>query len=53
MDTANLAQIQEAQDLRILDRITTNPSLITREEIKDDVNIKHFYNSSYFGIIKT
>ena len=40
IDTANLAQIQEAQNLGILDGVTTNPSLMAREGIKGDVNIK-------------
>ncbi|MBF90657.1 MAG: fructose-6-phosphate aldolase [Flavobacteriales bacterium] len=43
IDTANLAQIQEAQDLGILDGVTTNPSLIAREGIKGNVNIKQHY----------
>ena len=43
IDTANLAQIQEAQDLGILDGVTTNPSLMAREGIKGDVNIKQHY----------
>ena len=43
LDTANLAQIQEAQDLGILDGVTTNPSLMAREGIKADVNIKQHY----------
>jgi len=28
IDTANLSQIQEAQDLGVLDGVTTNPSLM-------------------------
>ena len=43
IDTANLAQIHEAQDLGILDGVTTNPSLMAREGIKGDVNIKQHY----------
>ena len=43
IDTANLAQIQEAQDLGILDGVTTNPSLMAREGIKGDENIKQHY----------
>ena len=31
IDTANLAQIQEAQDLGVLDGVTTNPSLMAKE----------------------
>ncbi len=34
IDTANLAQIREAQDLGILDGVTTNPSLMAKEGIK-------------------
>ncbi|MCH2046132.1 MAG: fructose-6-phosphate aldolase [Saprospiraceae bacterium] len=34
VDTANLDQIQEAQDLGILDGVTTNPSLMAKEGIK-------------------
>ena len=43
LDTANLKQIQEVQNLGILDGVTTNPSLIAREGIKGDVNIKQHY----------
>ena len=34
VDTANLAQIKEANDLGILDGVTTNPSLMAKEGIK-------------------
>ena len=34
IDTANLAQIQEAHDLGILNGVTTNPSLMAKEGIK-------------------
>ena len=43
LDTANLKQIQEVQNLGILDGVTTNPSLIAKEGIKGDVNIKQRY----------
>ena len=33
IDTANLSQIREARDLGILDGVTTNPSLMARENI--------------------
>ena len=33
IDTANLSQIQEAQELGILDGVTTNPSLMAKEGI--------------------
>ena len=43
IDTANLAQIKEAQDLGILDGVTTNPSLMAKEGIKGQGNIlKHY-----------
>lgn len=43
IDTANLAQIKEANDLGVLDGVTTNPSLMAKEGIsgKDNV-IKHY-----------
>ena len=43
IDTANLEQIREAQDLGILDGVTTNPSLMAKEGIKGQDNIlKHY-----------
>src|SRR3954465_7829744 len=43
IDTANLAQIQEAHDLGILDGVTTNPSLMAKEGIKgEDAVNKHY-----------
>jgi len=43
IDTANLAQIKEAQDLGILDGVTTNPSLMAKEGIVGKNNIlKHY-----------
>ena len=43
IDTANLNQIKEAQDLGILDGVTTNPSLMAKEGIKGTNNIlKHY-----------
>ena len=43
IDTANLAQIKEAQEMGILDGVTTNPSLMAKEGIsgKDSVH-KHY-----------
>jgi len=43
IDTANLAQIKEAQEMGILDGVTTNPSLMAKEGIsgKDNV-LKHY-----------
>lgn len=43
IDTANLDQIKEAQDLSVLDGVTTNPSLMAKEGIKGQENIlKHY-----------
>lgn len=43
IDTANLAQIKEAQELGILDGVTTNPSLMAKEGITGTNNIlKHY-----------
>ncbi len=43
IDTANLAQIQEANELGILDGVTTNPSLMAKEGIKGtDAIMKHY-----------
>jgi transaldolase len=43
IDTANLDQIKEAQDLGVLDGVTTNPSLMAKEGIKGQNNIlKHY-----------
>lgn len=43
IDTANLEQIKEANDLGVLDGVTTNPSLMAKEGIsgKDNV-LKHY-----------
>lgn len=43
IDTANLAQIKEAQELGVLDGVTTNPSLMAKEGIKGEENIKKHY----------
>ncbi len=43
IDTANLDQIKEAQDLGILDGVTTNPSLMAKEGISGQEKIlKHY-----------
>jgi len=43
VDTANLEQIKDAQDLGVLDGVTTNPSLMAKEGIKGhDAIIKHY-----------
>ena len=43
IDTANLAQIKEAQDLGILDGVTTNPSLMAKEGISGKQAINQHY----------
>jgi transaldolase len=45
IDTANLAQIQEAFDLGILDGVTTNPSLMAKEGIKGQEAILNHYKA--------
>ena len=51
LDTANLDQIKEANDLGVLDGVTTNPSLMAREGIKGKENfIKHY--KTICGIVK-
>ena len=43
IDTANLADIKEANELGILDGVTTNPSLMAREGIKGkDAILQHY-----------
>jgi len=43
IDTANLQQIKDAQDLGVLDGVTTNPSLMAKEGITGHDNIlKHY-----------
>ena len=43
IDTANLAQIREANELGILDGVTTNPSLMAKEGIKGaDAVMAHY-----------
>ena len=43
IDTANLDQIREAQDLGILDGVTTNPSLMAKEGISGHKSIINHY----------
>ena len=43
IDTANLDQIREAQDLGVLDGVTTNPSLMAKEGITGQDNIIQHY----------
>ena len=45
IDTANLAQIKEAQDLGILDGVTTNPSLMAKEGISGKDAIFNHYKT--------
>lgn len=45
IDTANLKQIQEANELGILDGVTTNPSLMAKEGIKGEENIINHYKA--------
>lgn len=45
IDTANLDQIKEAQDLGILDGVTTNPSLMAKEGISGYNNIMAHYKT--------
>lgn len=45
IDTANLDQIKEAQDLGVLDGVTTNPSLMAKEGIKGHENIMNHYKT--------
>lgn len=45
IDTANLDQIREAQDLGVLDGVTTNPSLMAKEGIKGRENIMKHYKA--------
>ena len=68
IDTANLDQIKEAQELGVLDGVTTNPSLMAKEGITGKKNILDHYvkicnivdgdvsaeviSSDYNGIVK-
>lgn len=45
IDTANLSQIAEANDLGILDGVTTNPSLMAKEGIKGEEAIMNHYKA--------
>lgn len=45
IDTANLDEIHEAQDLGILDGVTTNPSLMAKEGITGAANIRAHYKA--------
>ena len=43
IDTANLDQIREAQELGVLDGVTTNPSLMAKEGIRGEKNVNLHY----------
>ena len=43
IDTANLEQIREAQELGVLDGVTTNPSLMAKEGISGDEAVLQHY----------
>ena len=45
IDTANLAQIKEANDLGILDGVTTNPSLMAKEGITGAEAVNNHYKT--------
>ncbi len=45
IDTANLNQIREAQDLGVLDGVTTNPSLMAKEGISGDTAVMNHYKA--------
>ena len=45
IDTANLSQIREANDLGILDGVTTNPSLMAKEGIKGKEAVNNHYKT--------
>jgi len=45
IDTANLAQIKEANELGILDGVTTNPSLMAKEGVKGQEAILNHYKT--------
>ena len=45
IDTANLEQIEEAQELGVLNGVTTNPSLMAKEGISGTENVKAHYKA--------
>ncbi len=45
VDTANLKEIQEAQDLGVLDGVTTNPSLMAKEGITGEDQVRAHYKA--------
>jgi transaldolase len=45
IDTANLSEIKEAYDLGVLDGVTTNPSLMAKEGIRGEQNVRNHYKA--------
>jgi transaldolase len=45
IDTANLEQIREANELGILDGVTTNPSLMAKEGVKGEAAVTQHYKT--------
>ena len=45
IDTANLNEIREAYDLGVLDGVTTNPSLMAKEGIRGEENVRKHYKA--------
>jgi transaldolase len=45
IDTANLEQIREANELGILDGVTTNPSLMAKEGVKGEAAVVQHYKT--------
>lgn len=45
VDTANLTEIKEALELGILDGVTTNPSLMAKEGITGEANVRAHYKA--------
>lgn len=45
LDTANLAQIREANELGILDGVTTNPTLMSKEGVKGEAGVMNHYRT--------
>ena len=43
IDTANLEQIRKAHELGVLDGVTTNPSLMAKENIRGTENCNRHY----------
>lgn len=45
IDTANLDEIREAYELGVLDGVTTNPSLMAKEGISGEENVRNHYKA--------